>query len=239
MPQPLCYNHTAMLTLAIETATEVGGLCLYDDEKGLLGELTLGPVVRHSQSLMVGVDFLLKQTGTNINDVGFFSVSIGPGSFTGLRVGLSTAKGLAYSTGRPIVEVPTLEAMALTRVPERRLICPLLDARKKEVYGAVFRYNGRGLERVLPEKVAPVEEVLKGIKEECVFLGPGSVLYRKRIIEHLGQRAEFVSPEQDYPLARTVALLGLTIAEKPESRKDPSEVVPFYIRPSEAELKMG
>ena len=226
-----------MLTLAIETSTEVGCLCIYDSERGLLGETSLGPVVRHSQGLMVAVDFLLRQTKTDIQEIDFFSVSIGPGSFTGLRVGLSTAKGLAYGTGRPVVSVPTLEAMAMTRVPERRPICPLLDARKKEVYGAVFQWDGQALRRVLPEIVGPVEEVLEAVNGECVFLGSGAVLYRERIIGHLGERADFVPSGMHHPLARTVAALGLSLAQEPANLKDPSEVVPFYIRPSEAELK--
>ncbi len=231
------YNFNFMRTLAIETATEVGGLCIYDSERGLLGESALGPVLRHSQALMVAVDFLLRQTETHIEDIDLFSVSIGPGSFTGLRVGLSTAKGLAWGTGRPIVPVPTLEAMALTRVPERRLICPMLDARKKEVYGAVFQWDGQGLRRVLPEMVCPVEEVLEAVRGECVFLGSAAVVYRERIIAHLGERADFVPSGMHYPLARTVAVLGLSLAQESENRKDPSEVVPFYLRPSEAELK--
>ncbi len=226
-----------MIVLAIETATEVGSLCIYDSQRGLLAELTLGPVVRHSQALMTGVDFLLKQTGIDIMEIDFYAVSVGPGSFTGLRVGLSTAKGLAFGTGRPIVEVPTLEAMALTRVPERRFICPMLDARKKEVYGAVFRWDGRGLERLLSETVGPVEDILKAIPGECVLLGSGAQVYRERIINYLGDRADFVPSEQNCPLARSVAALGLSLAEHSERRKDPEVVVPLYIRPSEAELK--
>ncbi len=225
-----------MLTLAFETATEVGSVCLYSDEKGLLAEVCLGPLVRHSQAIMVAVDFLLTHARIEINEIDFFSVSIGPGSFTGLRVGLSTAKGLSYGTSRPIVEVPTLEAMALSRVPERRLICAMLDARKKEVYAAVFSHNGQALERIVPEHVARVEKVIEEIKHDCVFLGSGAVLYRERIKEAMKDRASFVVQPMDYPIARCVGFLGLARA-KQGLLKDPSEVVPYYIRPSEAELK--
>jgi len=230
------YNLSSMLTLAFETATETGSVCLYSDEKGLLAEVSIGPLKRHSQSLMLAVNFILTQAEMSVNDIDFFSISIGPGSFTGLRVGISTAKGLAFATCKPIAEVPTLEAMALSRVPEKRLICSMLDARKKEVYSAVFRWGSEGLKRILPETVCSVEDILKEIKKECVFLGSGAVMYKDRIISYMNNKASFVLQPMHIPLARCVGLLGILKAKQGLLKKA-SEVKPFYIRPSEAELK--
>ncbi|HSR10897.1 MAG TPA: tRNA (adenosine(37)-N6)-threonylcarbamoyltransferase complex dimerization subunit type 1 TsaB, partial [Thermodesulfobacteriota bacterium] len=138
-----------MIVLALETATLAGSVALVDAGDGetgrrIIGENTLSNPETHSARLMPGIDRLLKEASLTIRDIGGIAVSIGPGSFTGLRIGVATAKGLAYALGIPVAGVPTLDALAATRPFSPDPVCPVLDARKKEVYAALFRCNGAG-----------------------------------------------------------------------------------------------
>jgi tRNA threonylcarbamoyladenosine biosynthesis protein TsaB len=225
-----------MLTLAIDTATEVGCVCLYSAAEGLIGEVRLGTRRRHSEKLLETVDFLLSKALIGIEDVDFFTVSIGPGSFTGLRVGLSTVKGLSFASKKPVVAVSTLEAFAFMMLPTKRLICPLIDARKGEVYGAVFKQENNELIKIVPESVASPEKMLSTIQDETVFFGSGALLYRDLIIKHLGKKAFFRPIPLNHPMGSTVALCGFRKAERGEF-SDPERLVPLYLRKSEAEIR--
>src|SRR5574340_111067 len=121
-----------MLVLGIETATKTGGVALIN-EKGVIAEYTSNIEVTHSERLMANVDRLLKDTGIALADVEGLAVSIGPGSFTGLRIGIATIKGIVLATGKPVAAVPTLAALAWNVPHAAHAVCPLLDAKKKEV----------------------------------------------------------------------------------------------------------
>src|SRR5262245_4578017 len=135
-----------MRVLAVETSTLAGGAALLDG--GLVvGEYTLDVSLTHSERLMGAVDRLLSDAGWTVRDLEGLAVSVGPGSFTGLRIGLSTVKGLALALTIPIAAVPTLDALA-TLLPFAALpVCPVLDARKREVYASLYRWNGTGMRR--------------------------------------------------------------------------------------------
>jgi tRNA threonylcarbamoyladenosine biosynthesis protein TsaB len=184
-----------------------------------------------------------------------FAIAIGPGSFTGLRIGLSTVKGLSYATGRPIVAVPTLEAIAWHFPFSRYPVCPLLDARKREVYAALFRWETGGFLRVVDEAAVGIKTLLKRIQtvnpplhsfdKECggefpeggvIFTGEGAVSYRNEIIGEMGGHALFAPPEKLVPSPANVASLGMEKALR-EEFSDPVSLVPRYIRKSEAEMK--
>ena len=122
-----------MKILAIETSTMLGGVAIADDSAGLIAEVRLNVKSTHSERLMMEIDHVLKQSFLKMSDIDVFAIAVGPGSFTGLRIGLSTVKGLSYATGKPIVSVPTLEAFAWNFPYCRYPVCTLLDARKKEV----------------------------------------------------------------------------------------------------------
>ena len=122
-----------MLVLGIETSSRHGGVAIIGEDR-VLCEAVLSVEVTHSERLLPAVDRALDEARITLEGLGGIAVSIGPGSFTGLRIGLSTAKGLAYATGLPLVGVPTLEAMAWTLPAARWQVCPVLDARKQEVY---------------------------------------------------------------------------------------------------------
>ena len=123
-----------MITIAIDTSTPTGSVSLFERGSDLIGEVRLGTRRPHSEQIMKSADFILNSCKIKLDAIDFFTIAIGPGSFTGLRVGLSTVKGLSFATGKPIVAVSTLEAFAASFPYTEKLICPLLDARKKEVY---------------------------------------------------------------------------------------------------------
>jgi len=129
-----------MLILGIETATMTGGLALLNEER-LISEYTLNVRTTHTARLMPALDRVLKDSSVDKSEIGGIAISIGPGSFTGLRIGLATAKGLALGLGVPLVGVPTLDALARNIPFAMYQICPMLDAKKKEVYYSLFRYE--------------------------------------------------------------------------------------------------
>jgi tRNA threonylcarbamoyladenosine biosynthesis protein TsaB len=232
-----------MKILAIETSTMLGGIAIVDDSQGLIAEMRLNVKSTHSERLMTGAEHVLKQSGLAISDIDAFAVSIGPGSFTGLRIGLSTVKGFSYATGKPIVSVPTLEALAWNFSHCRYPVCTMLDARKKEVYAALFLWENQDFRRLIDELSIKVErllemnnENLKGLSDKILFTGEGSLLYKDKILKIMGDKAIFASSEKAVPSPASVAYLGMKKAVKGEF-SEPISLVPFYIRKSEAEIK--
>lgn len=231
-----------MKILAIETSTMLGGVAIVDELSGLIAEVRLNVKSTHSERLMTEIDHILKQSGLTISDIDVFAVATGPGSFTGLRIGLSTVKGFAYATGKPIVTVPTLEALAWNYAYSRFPVCTMLDARKKEVYAALFNWDENDFLRLIEEVSIPVDVFLKKLtllsEEKYIFTGDGSNFYRNQIIVNLKDRAIFASPEKMIPSPANVATIGLKIAMEGKF-SEPISLVPFYIRKSEAELKQN
>ena len=152
-----------MKILAIETSTMLGGIAIADDSAGLIAEVRLNVKSTHSERLMTEINHVLQQSGLTVDDIDIFGVAIGPGSFTGLRIGLSTAKGFSYATGKPIVSVPTLEAFAWNFPYCRHPVCIMLDARKGEVYAALFQWAGHGFVRLMCEVSVNVEKLMEKI----------------------------------------------------------------------------
>jgi tRNA threonylcarbamoyladenosine biosynthesis protein TsaB len=236
-----------MRILAIETSTLLGGVAITDDSAGLIAEVRLNVKSTHSERLMTEIDHVLKRAGLAVSDIDAFAVSIGPGSFTGLRIGVSTVKGFSFATGKPIVTIPTLEAFAWNFPFSRYPICTLLDARKKEVYAAVFRWVDEGFAKLIGETSMKVGKLLKEIKaaerksdrglpEEIIFAGEGALIYGKEIAGALGEKAIFAHPDRMVPSPSVIGSLGLRKALR-EDFSDPASLVPFYIRRSEAEIK--
>jgi tRNA threonylcarbamoyladenosine biosynthesis protein TsaB len=227
-----------MRVLAIDTSTLLGGVAIVDDLSGMVFEVRLNVKSTYSERLMTTIDYALKQSGYTISDMDFFAVATGPGSFTGLRIGLSTVKGFSYATGKPIVSVLTLEALAQNFPFCRYPVCTMLDARKKEVYVALFEWKNEGLVRLISEMSIKVNKALERIIEhdKVVFTGDGVILYKNEIVSLMGERAVFASPEKMVPSPANVACIGMQKALRGEF-SDPVNLVPFYIRRSEAEIK--
>ena len=223
-----------MYILGIETATRTGGVAIAS-EGGVLAEYTLNIEVTHSERLMSTVDRVLKDTGLLISNIDGFGVSIGPGSFTGLRIGLSTVKGLAFTTGKPVAAVPTLKALAWNTPHSRYPVCPLLDAKKKEVYAALYRYDGRELVQDLPEMVLPLAELADRVAGEVLFSGEGARLFAGDIERLFAGRAHLAPLSATVPSAASVAEIALDMI-RAGRHTGPDDLSPMYIRRPEAEL---
>jgi tRNA threonylcarbamoyladenosine biosynthesis protein TsaB len=223
--------------LAIETSTMLGGVAIMEDET-LIAESRMNVKTTHSERLMVEIEHILKQSGLKIDDIDVFAIAAGPGSFTGLRVGLSTVKGLVYATGKKLVSVPTLEAFAWNMPFSKYQVCTLLDARKKEVYAAIFRWTDNGFAKILNEQAIKIDNLLLQISEPTIFLGEGAVIYKENIKRGLNGMAIFAQPQEMVPSPSNVAYLGMIKAKKGEFA-DPINLVPMYLRKSEAEIKLA
>jgi tRNA threonylcarbamoyladenosine biosynthesis protein TsaB len=225
---------TVMYVLGIETSTKTGGAAVVTED-GVVAHYSLNIEVTYSERLMSTIDRVIKDAGLDLPAIDGFAVSIGPGSFTGLRVGLSTVKGLAFATGKPVAAVPTLRALAWNLPYSAYPVCPMLDARKNQVYAALYRYEGPALAQVMEETAISLEELAGRIPGPTVFIGEASRLYRAEIRKALGERALFAPPSSCSPSAASVAEIGLSMI-KSGGAVDPDSLTPMYIRRPEAEV---
>ncbi len=223
-----------MYILGIETSTKTGSVAVMS-EKGVIAQYSLNIEVTHSERLMSTADRVLKDTGLTMQQFDGFAVAIGPGSFTGLRIGLATVKGLALATGKPIAAVPTLQALARNIPFAAHPVCPMLDARKNEVYAALYTFDGPVLTQTLPEAVIPLAQLAGLITVRTVFTGEASHHYRGELEGMLGERALFAPLSSILPSAASVAEIGLEMI-KSGRHADPDSLTPLYIRRPEAEV---
>jgi tRNA threonylcarbamoyladenosine biosynthesis protein TsaB len=226
-----------MRILAVDTATKSCSVAI-TEQHAVLGELTSVSEQTHSKHLLEMIRTVMQSAGIGMSSLDAFAVTRGPGSFTGLRIGISSIKGLAYSMNKPVVGISSLEALAQQSTPASDRICPLIDARKGEVYAAVYRFISEGLIRESDEMVLSPDELLKGIDKPCVFLGSGAVLYRDVIMQKLGSLGAFAPQQAHVIRASTVAALGRKRFENGEI-DEVADLVPHYIRKSDAELNFG
>ena len=227
-----------MKVLSIETSTMLGGVAVVDENAGLIAETRLNVKSTHSERLMSVIDSVLKESMMSLNDIDAFAVSIGPGSFTGLRIGLSTAKGLSYATGKPLITVPTLDAFAWNFPFSSCPVCIMLDARRNEVYTAVYRWQKNGFDRMMEELSVKPLDILEKLKGPVIFAGEGVHIYLELIKEVMKENAIIAPPDKMVPSPSNVAMLGMAKALQ-HDYTDASRVVPFYIRRSEAEVKLS
>ena len=179
---------------------------------------------------------MLTTAHTRLDALEAIVVDIGPGSFTGLRIGLAFVKALAFSTKQAVVGVPSLDVLAAGMPFTANLICPLLDAKQKNVYAALYRLNGDVPSRLQDFFLGPVEEWLARVKEPTVFLGDGCALYRDRIVQRLDDRAQFAPPEVWLPKAATLARLGRQRLAQGQ-QDDPATLVPLYLYPLDCSVR--
>ncbi len=220
--------------LTIDTSSSAGSVALSRGET-LMGEILLNVASTHSDRLLVVVRQLLSDAGVEIGGIDAFGVVIGPGSFTGLRVGVATVKGLAMATGKPAVGVSSLRALAMQAPFVPYPVCALLDARKKEVYAGLFRWEqGRALP-VDRERVVSPENLLAAMPDEVLFIGGGSQIYRSLIVRRLGRGAHF-APWPLHPLRASSASALVLDELRQGNTVSPVALNPVYIRASEAEI---
>lgn len=226
-----------MKILAVDTATRSCSVAIVDRES-LVAEMTIVREQTHSKHLLETIHGVLQTAGLAISDLDGLAVSAGPGSFTGLRIGMSTIKGLALACGKPLVGVSSLEALAWQLMPCFHLIVSLLDARKGQVYCARYRSVSAALVEESAATVLSPLDAVRDIHEPCVLVGDGAQQYQNLIVSRLGDLAHLAPPNQHVIRASSVAWLSLGRFEKADS-EDTACLVPTYIRKSDAELKLA
>jgi len=224
-----------MKVLALETSTMLGGVAIAD-EHGLIAEIRLNVRTTHSERMMTAIDWALKQSDLTLDQIDTIAVASGPGSFTGLRIGLATAKGLCYATGKSLVLVPTLEAVAWNFPYCTHPVCVMLDARKGEVYTALFLWKDDTFVTLVPETSIRPEDFLRGGSGPVVFAGEGAIRYWDRILSAIGERALAAPLHKTVPSPSNIALLGMHKARRSEFAHV-ATAEPLYVRKSEAEVK--
>ena len=224
-----------MKILAIDTSTPVGSIALTEG-KALKAQHILNISATHNQRLLPGIDRILGDSGWVLDDLDALAVSLGPGSFTGLRIGMSVIKGLAWATAKPLAGISTLDALAANVPLVSYPICPVLDARKGEIYTALYRLG----EEQVPEKFTPYmalkpEKLAELILEKTVFVGDALVSYGDYLTAKLGDRLLQLPPHLNIVHASAVAWLAnrMLLLGRHE---DVSSCTPLYVRPSEAEI---
>lgn len=228
-----------MYVLGIEGATPVASVAVAGEGK-ILAERSVDNLRTHSINLMPMVRDVLADAGLGRGDLGGVAVSSGPGSFTGLRISMSTAKTLAQVWELPIAGIPTFDVLAYPLSGHGCLLCPILNARKNEVYAALFDPARGGEPALLAGPLAAgVEELVQLLDRHggrVSFLGDGVPVYREELAERMGGRAHFLPRCASFPRGAAVAELGWHII-KAGRGVDPLTLLPQYVRQSEAEVK--
>lgn len=222
-----------MLIFGIDTCCMAATAALMDDTK-LIAQTVISHDRTHSQKMMPQVETMMAQAERDIMDVDCFAAAVGPGSFTGVRIGVATAKALAQAAGKPCCAVSTLHALGFNNMAFSGIICPILDARRGQVYNALFQ-GGRTLLRLCDDRAVSMEDLLaelKGRDTDVLFCGDGTFAFRPVIEEALGERAGFAPRMQNLNLAAAVAELALMGEGKIVAYGD---LVPQYLRLSQAE----
>jgi tRNA threonylcarbamoyladenosine biosynthesis protein TsaB len=225
-----------MKILAVDTATASGSIALLEDTL-LMAEWTLHSAQTHNRRLLKHIDGFLKELGWTLEQLDGFAVTIGPGSFTGLRIGVTTVKTLAWAGRKPFVGISSLDVLAAPFGYAAYPVCALIDARKGEIYHAFYQPDGKGRIRLLaPFQVDSPERIVEKIQGPTLFCGDGWPLCQNLFANTLGEWA--VPASGSYQRIRA-SHLGELAWERLQDRsgEDPMTCVPLYVRPSEAEIR--
>lgn len=221
-----------MLILSIDTSTNIGGIGIYSSEKGLIGEININVKKTHSENIMKLIDSLLEITEIKISDIDKIAVSIGPGSFTGIRIGVAVAKGLAYSLKKDIVGINELDVLAygVSAISETYDIIPIIDAKKQRGYYSRYSFKNNELKRIDEYNVGEIEDYLKNKKErKTIFIGDGALKNKKLIIEIMKNNSIFLLDSLNIPRAAI-------LAEISKNKKDNIYTLePLYLSKTQAE----
>ena len=225
------------ILLTIQTASPAGSVALSDGEH-LLAEFNLDSRKTPTEWLLAAIDDLLVKTGLIKDSLDAIVIVRGPGAFTGLRVGLATAKGLALALGCPLLGVSSLQCLAMQLPFTQMPVCVMLDARKQEVYSCLYRWESGFPRAISEEQVVKPEKLLAEITGDTLFVGNGALVYRSLIVRQLASRAHFAPDFLNLPRAGAAAVLALSEWQAGRTFS-PDEMMPSYLRPSEAELNLA
>jgi tRNA threonylcarbamoyladenosine biosynthesis protein TsaB len=223
-----------VLILAVDTTTPSGSVALLEDE-ALLGEVDIESAATHSARLLRSVDFLLGAGGRDVKDIDAFAVAAGPGSFTGIRIGVGAVKSLAFASAKPVAPVSTLLALASKLAADgARLVCPLLDAKKDEIYAGLFEAGKAGLAEIIPQGAYGPDAFFARLPAHRLisFAGSGLSVYRGKLLTYVRDKARF--PGRSRFIAAEVGRIGHAMIR--EGRGVAAAALePLYFRRSQAE----
>ena len=222
--------------LGIETSSLVSSVALMD-EHNLIGELTIQAGLTHSEQLVHHIDMLLRASQVERNELKGIVVSIGPGSFTGLRIGMGTAKAMAYALQIPLYGVMTMDSLAHNVSYTDHTICTVIDAQKKHVYAGIYQYEDHELVCKEEPFVIPASDLLDRFRandDKVLFLGDG-IKRIEKLLEEKDTNLTILDISQRIPKASSLLLAGRKLIDTNEV-SDPMDMVPYYIRRSEAEV---
>lgn len=227
-----------MKILALDSSASVASVALCEDDT-LISEFSLCDQNKHSETLLPMLESMLNLAGTELSDVDMFAVSDGPGSFTGIRIGISLIKGLAFGSGKPCIGVPTLEALAYNLTGSEGLICPVMDARRDQVYNALFSMKSGIPSRLCEDRLIPVQELcieLKSRLEPIYLVGDGYDMTANLLglPENLPKNFCVTPPIVRLAHAESVARAAKVRYDNGQLGTD-SELLPVYLRASQAE----
>ena len=227
-----------MLILALDSTAQVGSVALCENER-LIAEYTLNTGHTHSETLLPMVESVLKITGYTVDDVDLFVCTAGPGSFTGVRIGAATIKGIAFGKDKPCIGVSTLEALALNGVALDGILCPCMNARRQQVYNALFDDNGKEMTRICDDRALAItelgEELAEKYPDKAVYLmGDGAKLVYDALSETLGERLMMLPERLIHQSGYNTAMCGRRLYREGIRTTD-FELAPVYLRPSQAE----
>ena len=225
-----------MNLLAID-ASGIAGSVAYLKNGKLAGEYYFCDKLTHSQTIMPMLEHMKSLIQIDLEEVDAVAVTAGPGSFTGLRIGVTAAKALALALEVPIVGVPTLDVIAHGICFTQHYICPIMDARRNQVYTALYKWNNDELERLTEHMATDINEYLESLKSyegKVIFLGDGVSVYKETIQNILGDKAMFAPSFCNLQHASVLGAIAQQLYEEGKS-EDPSTFVPMYLRKSQAE----
>ena len=225
-----------MKILGLDSSGIVASVAIVEDDV-LIAEYTVNYKKTHSQTLLPMLDTIAKMTELDLNSIDAIAVAAGPGSFTGLRIGSATAKGLGLALKKPLIAIPTVEGLAYNLYDASGLICPIMDARRKQVYTGIYRFTDHQLEVVEDQMAVPMENMIEKLNqrgEAVTFLGDGVPVFRELIAEKMTVPYSFAPAHVNKQRAAAIAALG-EIYYRQGKTETAMEHVPDYLRVSQAE----
>lgn len=221
-----------MKLLSFECSAKAASCCISEDGN-ILGSVFSNVPLTHSQTLMPMMENLLSATLIKLDDIDCFAIAAGPGSFTGVRIGISAVKGLSIAKRKPCIPVSTLEAMAYMHIDKNAVICPVMDARCSQVYNALFKCENGKITRLCEDRALLVSELLeelKNISDTVIITGDGTDMFMG-----LCPPANVVSAPAHL---KTQSAVGVALAAKNENAVDGAALMPFYLRLPQAEREL-
>ena len=225
-----------MLVFGIDTCCNAATAAIVDDKR-LVAQTVVNMGRTHSQIMMPQIEEMFKTTEIDAKDIDAFAAAVGPGSFTGVRIGVATVKGLAQATDKPCIEVSTLEALAYSCKFFDGIAAPILDARREQVYNALFDCKNGKMTRLTQDRALALADLLKELNDlhrNVIFMGDGVFVFEEEIQKVLGERAFFAPKTTLMNLGGAVAQIGLEKLQRGETVSY-SRLVPSYVRLSQAE----